>query len=73
MLRKSIISNMHSAKAGYTYLQEQSTAMSNDSIYTPEDIAEVNAMITELNLIAVSLTVSEPTPIIPEPIVEVVN
>lgn len=52
----TIVSHMQSAKAGYTYLQEQSTAMSQDTNYTAEEVGEIDAMLTELNLMAVSLT-----------------
>lgn len=56
----NIVSHMQSAKAGYNYLQEQSTAMSQDSNYTAEDIAEVDTMLTNLNAMAVSLTAPSP-------------
>lgn len=62
----SCIQAMSQAKSLYTSIATQRTAMVDNPDYTAEDIAEVDAMLTELNTMAVSLTV-------PEPIVEVVN
>lgn len=64
---------MQQAKSAYTSISNQRTAMVDNPDYTPEDIAEVDTMITELNTMAVSLTVSQPVPtLVVEPVVEVV-
>lgn len=66
---------MSQAKSAYTSIATQRTAMVDNPDYTTEDIAEVDTILTELNLMAVSLTVSQVTEIpvvIPEPIVEVI-
>lgn len=69
----SCIQAMSQAKSLYTSIATQRMAMVDNPDYTPEDIAEVDTMITELNTMAVSLTVSQPVPtLVVEPVVEVV-
>lgn len=48
---------MQTAKSTFTSIATQRAAMGWNAEYTPEDIAEVDAMLTELNLMAVSLTI----------------
>ena len=48
---------MSVAKSTYTSIAVQLEAMKTNSEYTEEDVAEVEAMLTELNMLAVSLTV----------------
>ena len=48
---------MEQAKSTFTSIATQRTAMVDNADYTPEDIAEVDAMLTELNTLAISLTV----------------
>lgn len=48
---------MQSAKIAFTSISTQRTAMLDNVEYTPEDIAEVDAMLVELNAMAVSLTI----------------
>ena len=63
----SCIQAMASAKSLYTSIATQRAAMLDNPDYTAEDIAEVDAMLTELNAMAVSLPVSQPvveTPIV---------
>lgn len=55
---------MQSAKTAFTSITTQRTAMVDNPDYTPEDIAEVDAMLTELNAMAVSLTVSQPVEVV---------
>ena len=55
----SCIQAMASAKSLYTSIATQRAAMLDNPDYTPEDIAEVDAMLTELNLMAVSLTINK--------------
>lgn len=47
---------MASAKSLYTSIATQRLAMVDNPDYTTDDIAEVDAMLTELNAMAVSLT-----------------
>ena len=47
---------MQSAKTAFTSIATQRMAMVDNPDYTTEDIAEVDAMLTELNTMAVSLT-----------------
>lgn len=47
---------MEQAKLAFTSIATQRLAMVDNPEYTPEDIAEVDAMLTELNTMAVSLT-----------------
>lgn len=49
-------SAMSTAKSTYTSIAVQLEAMKVNPEYTPEDIAEVTAILTELNTLAVSLT-----------------
>lgn len=61
------IQAMQQAKSAFTSIATQRTAMLDNVEYTPEDIAGVDAMLTELNAMAISLTVSQPvveTPIV---------
>ena len=63
----SCIQAMSQAKSLYTSIATQRAAMLDNPDYTAEDIAEVDAMLTELNAMAISLTVSQPvveTPIV---------
>ncbi len=48
---------MSQAKQSFTSIATQRTAMVDNPDYTPEDIAEVDAILTELNALAVSLTI----------------
>lgn len=48
--------SMQSAKQAFTSIATQRTAMVDNPDYTTEDIAEVDAILTELNALAVSLT-----------------
>ncbi len=48
---------MSNAKQAYTWIATQRTAMVDNPDYTPEDIAEVDTILVELNVLAVSLTV----------------
>lgn len=50
------IQAMQSAKSAFTSIATQRTAMVNNPDYTPEDIAEVDNILTELNTLAESLT-----------------
>lgn len=52
----SCIQAMASAKSLYTSITTQRLAMVDNTDYTAEDIAEVDAMLVELNAMAVSLT-----------------
>ena len=54
------IQAMQNAKTSFTSIATQRAAMLDNVEYTPEDIAEVDAMLVELNTMAVSLTVSQP-------------
>ena len=45
------------AKSAFTSIATQRLAMVDNPDYTAEDIAEVDAMLTELNVMAVSLTI----------------
>lgn len=47
---------MQSAKTAFTSISTQRTAMVDNTDYTAEDIAEVDAILVELNTMAVSLT-----------------
>ncbi len=49
--------SMSVAKIFYTSIANQRAAMVDNAEYTSEDIAEVDAMLTALNAMAVSLTV----------------
>lgn len=63
---------MEQAKQAFTSIATQRLTMVDNPEYTPDDIAEVDTMLTELNTMAVSLTVSQPAPVpTPEPVVEV--
>lgn len=62
---------MQQAKQAFTSIATQRTAMVDNVDYTSEDVAEVDTMLTELNLMAVSLTVSQPVEVVPQPVVEV--
>ncbi len=44
-------------KLNYTSISTQRTAMVDNPDYTTEDIAEVDTILTELNALAVSLTI----------------
>lgn len=48
---------MEQAKSLYTSIATQRMAMVDNPDYTPEDVSEVDAMLTELNTMAVSLTI----------------
>lgn len=48
---------MSQAKSLYTSIATQRASMVDNPDYTAEDIAEVDAMLTELNAMAVSLTI----------------
>lgn len=48
---------MQSTKSSFTSIATQRASMVDNPDYTAEDIAEVDAMLTELNAIAVSLTI----------------
>ena len=50
------IQAMQQAKTSFTSIATQRAAMVNNPDYTPEDIAEVDNILTELNTLAVSLT-----------------
>lgn len=50
------IQAMSQAKQAYTSITTQRLAMVDNTDYTAEDIAEVDAMLVELNAMAVSLT-----------------
>lgn len=50
------IQAMSQAKQAYTSIATQRLTMVDNPEYTPEDVAEVDAMLTELNTMAVSLT-----------------
>lgn len=47
---------MQSAKTAFTSIATQRAAMVDNPDYTPEDIAEVDSMLAELNTMAISLT-----------------
>ena len=51
------IQAMSQAKSLYTSIATQRLAMADNVDYTAEDIAEVDAMLAELNTMAVSLTI----------------
>ena len=51
---------MQQAKSTYTSIATQRASMVDNPEYTPDDIAEVDAMLTELNTMAVSLTAPSP-------------
>ena len=53
----SCIQVMASAKSLYTSITTQRLAMVDNTDYTAEDIAEVDAILVELNTMAVSLTI----------------
>lgn len=50
------IQAMQQAKTSFTSIATQRAAMVNNPDYTPEDIAEVDNILTKLNTLAVSLT-----------------
>lgn len=50
------IQAMQTAKSTFTSIATQRMAMVDNTDYTPEDISEVDAMLVELNTMAVSLT-----------------
>lgn len=50
------IQAMSQAKSNYTSIATQRTAMVNNPDFTAEDLSEVDAMLAELNTMAVSLT-----------------
>ena len=60
----SCIQAMSQVKSLYTSIATQRTAMVDNADYTPEDIAEVDAMLVELNAMAVSLTAPTPVPVV---------
>ena len=47
---------MQSAKIAFTSIATQRLAMVDNPEYTRDDVAEVDAILTELNTMAVSLT-----------------
>lgn len=51
------IQAMEQAKQTYTSIATQRLAMVDNPEYSPEDISEVDAMLTNLNTLAISLTV----------------
>lgn len=51
---------MEQAKQAYTSIATQRLTMVDNPEYTPEDIAEVDTMLTNLNAMAVSLTAPSP-------------
>ena len=51
------IQAMQQAKTSFTSIATQRAAMVNNPDYTPEDIAEVDNILTKLNTLAVSLTI----------------
>ena len=53
----SCIQAMSQVKSLYTSIATQRMAMVDNQDYTAEDIAEVDAMLAELNTMAVSLTI----------------
>lgn len=48
---------MQSAKTAFTSIATQRLAMVDNPDYTAEDIAEVDAILVELNTMAISLTI----------------
>ncbi len=48
--------SMQSAKSVFTSIATQRASMVDNPDYTAEEVAEVDAMLTELNTMAVSLT-----------------
>ena len=48
---------MEQAKSTFTSIATQRASMVDNPDYTSDDVAEVDAMITELNTMAVSLTI----------------
>ncbi len=52
----SCIQAMSQAKSLYISIATQRASMESNPEYTPEDIAEVDAILVELNTMAVSLT-----------------
>ena len=50
------IQAMSQAKQTYTSIATQRLAMVDNPEYTPDDVAEVDKMLTELNTMAISLT-----------------
>jgi len=50
------IQAMEQAKSTFTSIATQRAAMVDNPEYTPEDISEVDAILVELNTMAVSLT-----------------
>jgi len=48
---------MEQAKSTFTSIATQRLAMVDNPDYTPEDVSEVDAMLVELNTMAVSLTI----------------
>lgn len=50
-------SSMAQAKSAFISMATQRAAMVDNPDYSPEDVAEVDAMLTELNTLAVSLTI----------------
>jgi len=60
----SCVNSMNQAKSTFTSIYTQKVAMETNPEYTPEDIAEVDAMLTKINELAKTL-------IAPEVVVEV--
>lgn len=48
---------MQQAKSAYTSISNQRTAMADNPDYTSEEVAEIDTMLTDLNAMAVSLTI----------------
>ncbi len=48
---------MQQAKSAYTSISNQRTAMVDNPDYTSEEVAEIDTMLTDLNAMAVSLTI----------------
>ena len=70
----SCINAMNQAKSTYSSIATQRLAMQSNPDYTPEDIAEVDALLDALNALALTLIapapVVEPTPMPGIPVVE---
>ena len=54
---KNTINSINQAKQSYTSIATQLEAMRTNPDYTAGDIAEVETMLTELNALALSMTV----------------